>query len=281
MCPTDLVQADAIAEMLETWGIEAVTVIQRVDPWADGIYNLLLAELDERGIITQDDWRISYNPESKEFASDLQTLEGIAQDLVAEYGAERSGILVIGFSEVAIIFTQAEAYDTIYNQVRWFGTDGTAITQKIRDDAPVQAAHVQVPSTLASPAISAKYRELNATYFPLVGQVLSYYSACTYDISWILTQGVLETQGLDASEIIPFIPTISQNHYGASGWNRLNSDGDRFAPDYEIWGYGVTGTDADGNPVTDHVKYGQYDTFFGTVEWYTERIGFIPPGLKD
>lgn len=273
MCPTDVVQSDAIAEMLYSWGIEAVAVIQRVDPWADGIYNLLVGELDDRGMVTKDAWRVAYNPESKEFASDLQTLEGIAQEMVAGYGADASGILVIGFNEVAIMLTQAEAYDTIYNQVRWFGTDGTAITQRVRDDSPTQAAHLQVPSTLAAPGVSPKFRELNATYFPLVGQVLGYYVACTYDIAWVLTEGVLETQGQVAADIIPYIHPISEKHYGTSGWCKLNPDGDRFPPDYEIWGYGIVGG------VTEHVNYGKYFTFDGTVEWYTDRLGFIPPGL--
>lgn len=273
MCPTDVVQSDAIAEMLYAWGIEAVAVIQRVDPWADGIYNLLIGELDDRGMVSETGWRVAYNPESKEFASDLQTLEDIADEMVAEYGADASAILVIGFSEVAIMLTQVDAYDTIYNQVRWFGTDGTAITQRIRDDAPTQAAHLQVPSTLAAPGISPKYRELNATYFPLVGQVLGYYSACTYDIAWVLTEGVLETQGVVAADIIPFIHPLCEKHYGTSGWCKLNEDGDRFPPDYEIWGYGLKGVR------TEHTLYGKYFTFDGTVEWYTDKLGFIPPGL--
>ena len=272
MCPTDVVQSDAIAEMLYQWGIEALAVIQRVDPWADGIYNLLVPELEDRGMVSEPGWRISYNPESKEFASDLQTLEGIALEMVAEYGAERSAILVIGFSEVAIMITQVEAYPTIYNEVRWFGTDGTAITQRIRDDAPTQAAHLQIPSTLAAPGISPKFRELNATNFPLVGQVLGYYGACTYDIAWCLLEAVLETQGVVAEDIIPLIDPITEKHYGTTGWAKLNEDGDRFPPDYEIWGYGTVGDR------TEHVNYGKYFTFDGTVEWYTDRLGFEPPG---
>jgi len=272
MCPTDVVQSDAIAEMLYQWGIEAVAVIQRVDPWADGIYNLLVPELEDRGMVSETGWRLSYNPESKEFASDLQTLEGIALEMVAGYGAERSAILVIGFSEVAIMITQADAYPTIYDEVRWFGTDGTAITQRIRDDAPTQAAHLQIPSTLAAPGISPKFRELNATYFPLVGQVVGYYSAVTYDIGWVLLEAVLETQGVVAEDIIPFIDPITEKSYGASGWLKLNTDGDRFPPDYEIWGYGKRGD------ITQHVLYGKYFTNYGTVEWYTEALGFEPPG---
>ena len=278
LCPTDVVQAEAIAEMLKTWGIEAVAVIQRIDPWADGIYNLLIGEdgsgqLQDKGITTKATWRLSYDPTSKEFASDLQTLEGIANEMVAAHTAEKSSILVIGFSEVAVMISQAADYDTIYNQVQWFGTDGTALTQRVRDDSPTESAHLLIPSTLAASEKNPKWQALDAAYQPLVGQVLGYYAACTYDIAWILTEAILETQGAVAEDIIPLIHPISEKHFGVTGWAKLNADGDRFPPDYEIWGYGIV----DG--ATDHVRYGKFDTNAGTVEWDLSKLDFTPPGL--
>jgi hypothetical protein len=215
---------------------------------------------------------VSYNPETKEFSSDLQTVENMAKEAVAEYGTGRVALEIIGFSEVAIILTQAEGFPTIYNDVTWFGSDGTAITQRLKDDSPTQADHLKVYSTLAAPGISPKFRELNATYFPLVGQVLGYYDACTYDIGWILVEGVLTSQNQVAEDIIPLIYTITDKMYGTSGWTKLNADGDRFPPDYEIWGY-----DARGGATVD-VNFGKYNTFDGVVEWYASELGFTPPG---
>jgi branched-chain amino acid transport system substrate-binding protein len=270
LCPTDVVQSEAIAEMLWSWGIDAVIVMQRVDPWADGIYNLLVPAFEAKGGTVFG--HVSYNPETKEFSSDLQTVENMAKEAVAEYGTGRVALEIIGFSEVAIILTQAEGFPTIYNDVTWFGSDGTAITQRLKDDSPTQADHLKVYSTLAAPGISPKFRELNATYFPLVGQVLGYYDACTYDIGWILVEGVLTSQNQVAEDIIPLIYTITDKMYGTSGWTKLNADGDRFPPDYEIWGY-----DARGSATVD-VNFGKYNTFDGVVEWYASELGFTPPG---
>jgi len=270
MCPTDVVQSQAIAEMLWSWGIEAIVVIQRVDPWADGIYNLLVPAFEARGGVVLE--QISYNPESKEFTSDLQTLENLISEAVVTYGAEHVGVEIIAFSEAAILFTQAEGFPTIYNEVTWFGSDGTAITQRLKDDSPKQADQLRVYSTLAAPGLSPKFRELNATYFPLVGQVLDYYTACTYDIAWVMLEAVLETQSVTADDVIPLIPDICDGTYGTSGWCKLNEDGDRFPPDYEIWGY-----DERGGATVD-VNFGKYNTFDGTVEWYIDQIGFAPPG---
>ena len=50
-CPTDLVQAPAIANMWESWGAEAILIVQRGDSWADGIYNVLEPILAEKGIV--------------------------------------------------------------------------------------------------------------------------------------------------------------------------------------------------------------------------------------
>jgi branched-chain amino acid transport system substrate-binding protein len=270
LCPTDLVQSEAIAEMLWSWGIDAVIVMQRVDPWADGIYNLFVPAFEAKGGTVFG--RVSYNPETKEFSSDLQTVENMAVEAVAEFGAGRVAFELIGFSETAIILTQAEGFPTLYNDLIWFGSDGTAITQRIKDDAPTQADHVSLYSTLAAPGISPKFRELNATYYPMVGQVLGYYDSCTYDIGWILVEGVLTAQNQVAEDIIPLLYTITDKMYGTSGWCKLNADGDRFPPDYDIWGYAARGD------ATVDVNFGKYNTFYGEISWYTDILGYVPPG---
>ena len=48
-CPTDLVQAPALAEMWSSWGAEAILIVQRGDSWANGIYNVLIPELELSG----------------------------------------------------------------------------------------------------------------------------------------------------------------------------------------------------------------------------------------
>jgi hypothetical protein len=65
---------------------------------------------------------------------------------------------------------------------------------------------------------------------------------------------------------------ICDKMYGTTGWCKLNADGDRFPPDYEIWGY-----DERGGATVD-VNFGRYLTFDGVIEWYESEIGFTPPG---
>jgi len=269
MCPTDLVQAPAIARMMESHGIEAYVSIQRGDSWADGIYNILSEEWANNGGVELE--RIRYAAEVQEFSSYLQQAENVLSAAVDEYGIEHIAIDVIGFQEVATMLQQAQDYPTVY-EVVWFGSDGTALTSQIRDDAPDQASHVNLYSTLAAPAESQKYTDLYDRYWSLVGMPYGYYTACTYDIGWILAETILESQSTDALTLLDLQYTTAFNSFGASGWNRLNEDGDRYAANYQIWAYRLK-PDGTGE---DYIA-GLYDFVTGQVTWYTQEIGYTPP----
>ncbi len=265
MCPNDLVQSPAIAEMLKSWGIKAVIIMQRGDAWADGIYNILEKELPKRGITILD--RVRYAAEVTEFSSYLATMEDKAKAAIPKYGKDAVAIEVLSFEEIVTIVTQAKDYPTIYS-LFWFGSDGTSMTQRLIDDAPTHANKLKIFSTLAAPAESPKYRELYDRYYALVKQPFGYYTACTYDIGWTLAYAVLQSQSTDPKVIIPLIHPITYNMFGASGWTRLDENGDRYASNYDIWGYG----DPDGDGKVDNVLYGLYDGTTGKVTWYTETL---------
>jgi branched-chain amino acid transport system substrate-binding protein len=267
MCPTDLIQAPAIAEMLWSHGIKAIILIQRGDAWADGIYNYLEpAYTDKGGVIIE---RIRYAGEATEFANYLQTAEDLAKDAVAEYGADAVGVEIISFAEFVVMMTQAEDFPTIYD-LTWFGSDGTTLSQQAADDAPEQVVHLRVHSTFAAPAESEKFNDLYDRYYALVSQPFGYYSACSYDIGWVLTESINNAQSLDATVLIPIQHDTAFNNFGASGWNRLNEDGDRYGSNYQIWSYKY-----DGDVVISYVS-GLFDGITGQVTWYTDAMGYIP-----
>jgi branched-chain amino acid transport system substrate-binding protein len=280
MCPTDLVQAPAIAEMLWNWGIKAVIVIQRGDAWADGIYNILEPEFEARGGVILE--KIRYAAEATEFSSYLATADDIAKAAVDQYGAEHVAVDMISFAADGVpLVTQAKDYPTLYG-LTWFGSDGTAMTQQHVDDAPEVSTHLVCLSTYAAPAESPKFRDLNDACYALYAQPAGYYTACRVDINWVLMEAVLETQSTDALDVIPLLDMICNNAFGTSGWNRLNADGDRYASNYDIWGFGY-GPDG---VTADHIKYGLYDGVTEKVIWYPQGVtpkgetvpGVVPPG---
>lgn len=269
MCPTDLVQAPAIAAMLKSQGVEAIILIYRGDAWADGIVTYFEPNfVDNGGVILE---KIRYAGESTEFSNYLQIAENIAKDAVAEYGEGKVAIELIAFAEFVTMITQVEDYPTLYS-LPWFGSDGTVLSQQAIDDAPRQSEHLKLYSTYAAPAESEVFANLYERYFALVSQPFGYYSACSYDVGWILTSTILESQSVDAVELIPLQTPAAYRQWGASGWNRLNEDGDRYASNYQIWGYGDLG---DG---VQNVVYGMYDSTLDMVTWEVDLLGFTPQG---
>ena len=267
MCPDDTIQAPAIAAMLKSYGIKAIVVIQRGDAWADGIYNYLEPAFTGGGGVVLE--KIRYAGEATEFSNYLQSAENSLGPAVEQYGEGHVAVEVIGFQEVVTMVTQASDYPTVYG-VPWFGSDGTSLTQQFIDDSPEQASHLRIYSTLAAPAESTKFNDLYDRYYALVSQPFGYYSACAYDIGWVITETILETQSTDASVVIPLQVTTSFNSFGASGWNKLNEAGDRAGANYQIWGYEDLG-----NGVTN-VNFGLFDAITGTVTWNTDVLGFTP-----
>jgi len=78
-------------------------------------------------------------------------------------------------------------------------------------------------------------------------------------------------------DIIPLIQPITYKRWGASGWNKLNEDGDRAFANYQVWGY----ADIAGN--VEFVNYGYYDAAAGTMSWFTTGTsteGVDVPGLS-
>ncbi len=267
MCPTDLVQAPAIAEMLWSYGIKAIVVIFRGDAWADGIYNILKPEFEKKGGVVLEKYR--YATEVTEWSSYLQSAENVLSAAAAKYGADRIAVELISFQEGVNIITQAKDYPTVYG-CKWFGSDGTSTTQQFIDDAPTHADKLSIYSTLAAPAASEKYSTLWDRYFALVSQPFDYYSACSYDIGTVLMMTMFEKQSDVATDIIALQSPTCYDTWGASGWCRLNADGDRLAGNYDIWGY-------KGDPC-ENISFGFYNGVNGQVTWDTAALGFTPLG---
>jgi branched-chain amino acid transport system substrate-binding protein len=273
MCPADLVQAKAVAQMLWTWGIEAIVPIQRADSWADGLYNLVVEEFPALGGYVDTEHRARWAAEVTEFSSYLASVEEATKDLVAEYGKEHVAVFNIMFdTDGSVVHSQSEDYPTIYNDVMWFGTDGTALAKIIQDNSPEQAAHVINPSTNAAPGKSAAYLNLFERYQAVTGRTLGYYDTCTYDIFSVLAESILMAQSTDPMDLYDLQWSVSYRNWGPSGWTQLDENGDRAFANYDIWG----------NVMVDDemrfVRYGQYDADSEELTWFIE--GELLDGTK-
>lgn len=267
-CQTYLAHTVVIAESLESWGIKAVVVIQRGDEWGDDIFDAFEEEIEKRGGLVYK--RIRYDVDTKNFGGYLNQAEAAALEAVEEYGKDRVAIELISQGEAVSIVDFAKYYGTIYD-LYWFGSDSIAHNSKLFKNIPEEADKLKLFSPLVAQEKNEIYTRFMGNYYAIMGEYPDFYTSAMYDAGWLYALSIIKTWVSDASFLKQELPAVAENYYGASGWLRLNENGDRYAVDYEIWGYGLE----DGKVVD--VVYGYYDAIDYKVTWF-EDTGISPPG---
>jgi branched-chain amino acid transport system substrate-binding protein len=237
MCTADTALAPALANVMWAAGVKSIVIFQRGDSWGDGIVNLLVPIWEQKGGEVAGE-KIRYAAESTEFSNYLALADQQVATAVAKYGGEsqRVGVVILSFDEIPVILKQASGYTNIYN-VHWWGSDGTAKSQRAMDDAPDEANHIGIYSLLSRETTTSRFLDLQARYEALTSQQYSTYSAYSYDIGFVLMQSILETQSEAGKDVVSLQSPICMNTFGVAGWDRLDQYGDRFAPPYDVWGF--------------------------------------------
>jgi len=253
-CPTDYVQGPAISNMWKSWGVDAILIFQRGDSWADGIYNVLLPELEIVDLAVIE--RVRYAAEVTEFSSYLAVMDSLLEDAIDEYGAERVGVQTMMFDEQVVMVSQTGDYPST-RAVVWMGTESSGRSQRMIDDGGGMQVAVGGFSALMTPAKSWKWIDLYDRYYDLVAQPASFYTATDYDAAWIIALSILQAQSTDANRVAEIFPDVAKNYFGASGWVDLDENGDRKPGLFDIWGFTEDG----------FTSYGQYNGIEESVAW--------------
>ena len=275
-CPTDIVQAPVLAEMWETWGVDAVLTMQRADGWGDGLYDILAVELASRGIANLP--RIRYPSEALEFTSYLTTANEIITEAISLYGVERVGMQFFSWEELRIIQIQASDYPNLIDII-WMTPEESGRDQAMLDWAgewATQTRHFS-PSMMVDRG-SFLFHEFEELYYDLTGSYVGFYTATQYDAAWLLVETILQTASTDAGVIADSLIPVSHRMHGISGWMSLDENGDRMPQLYEIWGFYE-------DPITHEYltrKFGIYNARVGEVFWDDAAIeyyaGITRPG---
>jgi branched-chain amino acid transport system substrate-binding protein len=269
-CPTDFVQAPAISNMWKSYGVEAILIVQRGDSWADGIYNVLLPELEVQGVEVIE--RVRYAAEVTEFSSYLATMDELLGAAIAEYGVERVGVQTMSFDEQVVMMSQTGDYPNT-RAVIWMGTESSGRSQRMIDDGGGMQVAIGGFSSLMTPAKSWKWIDLDERYYDLVAQPASFYTSTDYDGATCIALSILEAGSVDADDVAPLWPTVPRNYFGTSGWVDLDDNGDRKPGIFDIWGFTADG----------FRSYGQYNGIEITVSWDDAALsanGFSRPGPR-
>lgn len=233
-CPSDDLQAPAIARVMIGLGIKHVVGAWRGDAWGDGLNREGKKAVEKLGGVYHEGPR--YSPEAKEFSAEVRALADQVQKLVTQFGAGSVGVYYAAFAEAATFLTQAADYPVLAS-VRWFGSDGTALLDELAKTAP--AAEFSQKIKMIHPIfwgpLTEKLDKLLTALKAKLGRQPDSYSFAAYDAVWVLTYALLATGKYDAEAVRAVLPEVAASYYGALGGIVLNPGGDLAAANYAMW----------------------------------------------
>ncbi len=279
MCTADSHLAPALADVMWAAGVKSLVLFQRGDSWGDGIINLLVPIWTAKGGEIAGD-KVRYAAEATEFANYLTVADTEVKNAVAKYNGEpqRVGVVILAFNEISVILKQVSSYPNMYN-VHWWGSDGTALSQRAMDDAPDEANHIGIYSLLSRQTLTPLYSNLETRYVALTKQQYTTYQAYSFDIGLVVTNSMYQSQSTSGAVLVPLQKPTADQTFGAAGSCRLDETGDRVAPSYDVWGFypsaakaSVSVIMATFDPDLETAKAGTGTVFLPAV------LGFTPIG---
>jgi branched-chain amino acid transport system substrate-binding protein len=157
---------------------------------------------------------------------------------VNHYGADKVGVYLVAFDEVAPIFIGAQNLPVLSN-VKWFGSDDSVLNHKLVKN--MDAALFAVKTGFVNPIYavdnkSAKLKLIDNQIQQMIGKVPSTYAEVTYDAFWVAALTENATLGTkDINYLKKTFVQIANSYTGITGDTSLNEAGDRKHGDYDFW----------------------------------------------
>ncbi len=261
-CPTDLIQGPAIAKLMQADGVEVVVALVRADDWGRGLIESskeAFLEMVPNGVVEV----IEYDPKNPNFAQQVAQVKDLVEKYLGQ--GKKVGVLLISFNEAVQVFQQADQYDVL-KQVRWYGSDGTALLSEIVND-PVAgkfAAEVGFINPIFAAAKSGKYEDVNKRLTEALGRVPDTYAFALYDSAWVVTLALMAVGDYNPEKVKEILPDTARIFYGTTGEIVLNEAGDRAFADYALWEVKEVSPGK-----YDWVNVGMYKYATNSIEWYS------------
>jgi branched-chain amino acid transport system substrate-binding protein len=176
----------------------------------------------------------------------LKFLESRVQNALSKYAPDKIGVYMVSLDEVTPIFIQAYNHP-ILSKVKWYGSDGTALNEKLIRNH--ESALFAVNTSFTNPIYGFQNME-NEKLANLLAEIRSQvhvspspYSAVAYDILWVAAMSENITRYSERNvtsnqdiQVLKNALTSSANSYlGVTGNTTLNRMGDRAYGEYDYW----------------------------------------------
>jgi branched-chain amino acid transport system substrate-binding protein len=238
--PNDAAQGQAVARELLTYGAKAVVIVNRDDTYGGGLANATKSFLMKDGMSASNiAGPIAYDYNAKDYSALLTQIATSYNSLNTGANAGHTYIFCISFQELGTILAQARtSSSSIYNDVPWFGSDGTAQnTQLTNTTTGPDVSHVKLPSTLFDPKNNSKtaafVAELTSSQKAAIASNF-FYSLEGYNDVWLAALSILAAGQNSGTAVHAVFPSIANSFWGVTGWEGITGN-DRQAGSYEVW----------------------------------------------
>jgi branched-chain amino acid transport system substrate-binding protein len=256
--PSDTLEAVALVALMKADGKTTIVPFWRKDAGNVGLQVATRAHFATVGTVKPG---VEYAAAATQadYAAALAALKTQVQQAIAETGGtDNVAVAHAGFDEVVDLFKLA-ALDPVLSSVRWYGTDGTALTEPLRADAAAAAFARTVSFWAPIPGVDVgaqdRWQPVAARIAARAGAQPDAFGLAVYDAVWVTAQAYLAAGGTGHfTALKAAFVTAANNFYGASGWTALNDAGDRRFGDFDFYALSSTGA------ASSWTLRAQYDT---------------------
>lgn len=230
MQASDAFQGQALSSLLWADGFRKIAVINRNDPYGQGIGNVFKKEFEALGGTVR---ILSYTPDQADYASEVAALASTIRELGAD---STTAVLIVGFEAEALNIFGHARLDATLPKVKWFSSEGIRGSKLLPPESPTEIGDflTTVGLTGTFPASPVKTPLMDDLSNKL-GHVPNVYGAQAYDGTWLLALSILTAGRYDGEAVRKVLPGVAAHMIGASGHLMLEENGDRASQDYDIW----------------------------------------------
>ncbi|MES2177302.1 MAG: ABC transporter substrate-binding protein [Gemmatimonadota bacterium] len=256
LTPADTLEGVAAAALMYNDGVRSVVPIWRGDAGNRGLHTSTQLEFGLLGGTTSTG--IEYAATATNFTAPVSTVSTQVRAAIAQVGANRVGVYLAAFDEVVDVFVAASA-DPVLSTVRWYGTDGVALSGPILASAAAVAFATKVGYPNPIFGLSDARKDV---WGPIAARIQAQakvepdaFALGVYDAVWLAAAAYAASpRPATIDQLRARFVAATGSHNGTTGWTVLNAAGDRKFADFDFWSIVK---DASG---TRWVRTAQYDT---------------------
>lgn len=259
LVPDDSHESAAMAALLQQRGVHVVLPVWRDDPGNSGLQQSLQTRIEAVGDSML--VGVSYGADTQDFTAVATQIQAQLSQALRRHPATEVAVYLAGFDEVVSLFHAAAALPLL-QQVKWYGSDGVALSNALLADANAAqfAIAVDYPNpTLGLPeAAQPKWQALSDRVYAQTGQRPDAFALAAYDALWLAALNSAYQKRIQQHTDADILAQTADWHFGATGWTALNEAGDRRQGDYDFWALR-----RDGQGAIQWVSVCRYDTTSG------------------